>query len=94
MIPPAINALINDQKKTYKLFALGALLFFIGIGIIQWAYKVLPPSLEQEAYVLLGIGVAGLGFCTSILAQLALIVFRLRKPRRSTTERRPNRRRR
>jgi len=90
----AINQLIDNQQKTFKLFALGALLFFIGIGIIQWADKVLQPSLEQEAYVLLGTAVAGLGFCTSIAAQLALIIFRLRRPRRSSTESRPSQRRR
>jgi len=92
VIPAAINALIDDQKKIFKLYALGALLFFIGIGTIQWADKVLQPSLEQEAYALLGTGVAGLGFCTSIVAQLALIIFRLRKPRRSVTERCQHRR--
>ena len=71
-----IKELINDQRKTLKLFALGALLFFIGLGIIQWADKLMAPSLEQEAYALLGLFVGGLGFLTSITAQIFLIIHR------------------
>jgi hypothetical protein len=74
-----IKQLIEDQRKTLKLFALGALLFFIGIGIIQWADKLMEPSLEQEAYALLGVFVGGLGFTTSITAQIFLIIHRFNK---------------
>lgn len=78
-----IKQLIEDQRKTLKLFALGALLFFIGVGIIQWADKLMEPSLEQEAYALLGLFVGGLGFCTSITAQIFLIIHRFNKLNKS-----------
>ncbi len=73
-----INQFINDQRKVLKLFALGALLFFIGIGFIQWADKLMAPSLRQELYVLLGLGIGGLGFSISLLAQLFLIIYRFK----------------
>jgi len=78
-LPNAIKELIEDQRKILKLFALGALLFFIGIGIIQWADKLMPPSMEQEIYALLGTFVGGLGFCTAIVAQIFLIIYRFQK---------------
>lgn len=73
-----IKELINDQRKTFRLYALGALLFFIGLGLIQWADKLMEPSLQQESYALLGTFVGGLGFCTAMLAQIFLIIYRFR----------------
>ncbi|MFT5691641.1 MAG: hypothetical protein ACI92E_000971 [Oceanicoccus sp.] len=74
----AIMELLDDQRKTLKLFALGALLFFIGLGIIQFGNKTLEPSLEQEIYALLGSIVGGLGFFTALTAQIFLIIFRFK----------------
>lgn len=71
--------LLDDQRKILKLFALGALLFFIGLGFIQWADKLIAPSLEQEAHMLLGVIISGSGFLLSMLAQCLLIIFRFRK---------------
>ena len=72
-------ALIDNQRQILKIYALGALLFFIGLGIIQGADKLMPPSLEQESYALLGILVGGAGFMLAMLCQLALIMHRFRK---------------
>ncbi len=74
----AIVELLDDQRKTLKLFALGALLFFIGLGIIQWGNKLFEPSLEQEVYVLLGTILGGMGFFTALTAQVLLIIFRFK----------------
>ena len=71
-----IKELIADQRKTLRLYALGALLFFIGVGFIQGADKLMEPSLQQETYALLGIAVGGAGFITSIFAQILLILHR------------------
>ena len=73
-----IKALLDDQRKTLRLYALGALLFFIGVGFIQGADKLMQPSLQQEVYALLGVAVAGLGFVTAMIAQLLLIASRFR----------------
>jgi hypothetical protein len=74
----AITELLDDQRKTLKLFALGALLFFIGLGIIQFGNKTLEPSIEQEIYALLGSIIGGLGFFTALTAQVFLIIFRFK----------------
>ena len=74
-----IIELIEDQRKTLKLYALGALLFFVGLDFIQWADKLIEPSLQQETYALLGTVIGGLGFFTAMLAQVFLIIYRFRK---------------
>ncbi|WP_339671353.1 hypothetical protein [Dasania marina] len=72
------STLLNDTRKILKLYGLGALGFFMGVGFIQWGNSMLPPSLRQEVVVLLGLGLAGLGFCTAIFGQCLLIVQRFK----------------
>ena len=74
-----LKEIIDDQRKTLRLYALGALLFFIGIGFIQGADKMMEPSIQQESYALLGTAVAGSGFFIAMLAQIFLIIHRFRK---------------
>ncbi|ARN74970.1 hypothetical protein [Oceanicoccus sagamiensis] len=71
-----LQALINNQRKTLRLYALGALLFFIGIGFIQSADKLMEPSIAQEGYALLGLLISGSGFIIALTAQLFLIIYR------------------
>lgn len=73
-----LKELIDDQRKTLRLYALGALLFFIGLGLIQWADQLMEPSLQQESYALLGTFIGGLGFFTAMLAQILLIIYRFK----------------
>ena len=74
-----IRELIDDQRKTLRMYALGALLFFIGVGLIQGADKLIQPSLQQESYALLGIVVGGGGFFIAMTAQVFLIIHRFKK---------------
>lgn len=74
-----LKALIADPRKTLKVYALGALLFFIGVGLVQWADKLIEPSVEQEGYMLLGIIVIGCGFSIAIFAQIIMIIHRFNK---------------
>ncbi|WP_101760578.1 hypothetical protein [Oceanicoccus sp. KOV_DT_Chl] len=74
-----LTDIIADQRKILKLYGLGALLFFIGIGFIQWADKLIPPSLQQESFMLLGILIAGSGFSIAMFSQILLILHRFRK---------------
>ena len=74
-----LKQLIENQRKTLRLYALGALLFFIGIGFIQSADKLMEPSLEQEAYTLLGLLIGGSGFVIALTAQVFLIIHRFQK---------------
>jgi len=71
-----LQAIIDDQRKTLRIYALGALLFFIGIGFIQSADKLMEPSIEQEGYALLGLMVGGSGFVIALTAQIFLIIHR------------------
>ena len=73
-----LNELIADQRKTLRLYALGALLFFIGLGIIQWAHHLMEPSLEQEVQALTGLIITGTGFSIAIIAQIFLIIDRFK----------------
>lgn len=73
-----IQHLLADQRRIYRSYVIGALLFFVGIGLIQWADKAIEPSLEQEAHMLLGVFVCGAGFFTAMLSQLLLIVYRMK----------------
>ena len=68
--------IINQPRKTLRLFALGALLFVVGMGIIQWGNHFMGASIEQEIAVLFGLIIAGAGFITAITAQIILIVYR------------------
>lgn len=71
-----LKSLLEDQRKILKLYALGALLFFVGIGFIQSADKFMEPSVQQEGYVLLGVIVCGAGFFMSMFSQCLLIAYR------------------
>lgn len=73
-----LKALLDDTRKILKLYGLGAILFFIGVGTIQGADKLLPPSLQQEVYVLAGMLIGGCGFAVAMFAQLLLIAQRFR----------------
>lgn len=79
-----ITELLADQRKILRLFALGALLFFIGIGFIQGADKILEPSLQQESLMLLAMITCAIGFSIAMLAQCLLIIYRFKKMGKKT----------
>lgn len=74
-----VLALVDDQRKTLRFYALGALLFFIGLGFIQWADKLIEPSIQQESYALLGTIVGACGFFIAMVAQVLMIINRFRR---------------
>ncbi len=83
MIKRWLKPYLDDPRKIFKLFATGAVLFFIGLATIVWAEKMIPPSLQQEVAALAGTAVGGLGFFTAMMAQLMLIIQRLTSGTRS-----------
>lgn len=68
-----LRQLLADTRKILKLYGCGALLFFVGLGMIVGSDRVFEPSLRQEVYVLVGLLVGGSGFVIAIAAQLLLI---------------------
>lgn len=81
-----LKLLVADQRKTLKVYALGALLFFIGVGFIQWADKFFEPSLQQESYALGGVLLAGTGFFIAMIAQVLMIVQRFTSMGKKNTQ--------
>jgi len=80
-----LKELLSDTRKILKLYGLGALLFFIGIGFIQSGANMITPSLEQEVIVLVGVVFGGMGFIIAMAAQCGLIIHRF-----NTMGQRPN----
>ena len=73
-----INTLIDDQRQVLKIYGFGAVLFFVGIGFILYADRVIPASMQQEIIVLLGLAIGGTGFTTAMGAQVLLILGRFK----------------
>jgi len=60
-----------------RLYIIGAVLFFVGVGLIIFINRSFGPSLEQEIYMLIGVAIGGIGFCTAMTAQCCMIIQRL-----------------
>ncbi len=74
----AFKELLDQPRQVLKVYGVGAVLFFLGIGFIIYADRAFPPSLQQEIVALAGTATAGLGFFTAMAAQLLLILSRLK----------------
>ena len=70
--------LVDDQRLALKIYAVGAVLFFVGLGFIIFADKSIPPSIQQEAIAFVGTAVGGIGFITAMSAQVLLIIGRFK----------------
>jgi uncharacterized membrane protein YcjF (UPF0283 family) len=66
----------DQQADNVWIFALGAVGFFFGMGIIFYAENALAPSLGQEIIVLFGFLLAILGGIAAIIGYLSLSVLR------------------
>jgi hypothetical protein len=75
-----ISTLHASPVACIKLFALGAVLFFCGMGTFIWVDQNLEPSLQQELVALLGLATGMIGFGSAILAQVNMVIGRLKKP--------------
>lgn len=71
-----INHRADKQQENVWLFTLGAVGFFIGMGIILWAENSLQASLGQEIITLIGLLITSIGGVTSAIGYLSLSVFR------------------
>lgn len=63
--------------QLFKLFKLGAMLFFLGLVIIYSSYQLLQPSIAQEILTLLGLCCIGGGFLLAMLTQIRMLIGRL-----------------
>ena len=66
----------DQQTENIWIFALGAVGFFFGIGIILYSENALPPSVGQEIIVLFGFLLAIIGSIAAIIGYLSLSLLR------------------
>lgn len=64
-------------ETTFKQFRLGAMLFFLGGVMIYIAVNAIEASVRQEALLLMGLIVGGLGFAVAMLAQVRMLISRI-----------------
>ncbi|MAZ88521.1 MAG: hypothetical protein CL693_12840 [Cellvibrionaceae bacterium] len=62
---------------SFKQFRLGAMLFFLGGVLIYIANSQIAPSAKQEAMVLAGMIIGGIGFLWAMLAQMRMLISRI-----------------
>ena len=61
----------------FAQFKLGAMVFFFGLVLVYMAQQLLQPSLRQELFMLLGLGLAGVGFIIAMAAHVRMLISRL-----------------
>jgi hypothetical protein len=66
----------DQQADNIWIFALGAVVFFFGVGVIIYSENALPPSLGQEIIVLIGFVAAIIGGFAAIIGYLSLSLLR------------------
>lgn len=66
----------DQQADNIWIFALGAVAFFFGIGIILYSENALAPSVGQEIIVLFGFVLAIIGSIAAIIGYLSLSLLR------------------
>ncbi len=62
---------------SFKQFRVGATLFFVGGILIYIANSQIEPSAKQEAVVLIGMMIGGIGFLWAMLAQMRMLISRI-----------------
>ncbi len=68
---------LTPQQRSFKLFAIGALLLLGGLGIIVASHFYLPPSAKQEWIVLIALVIAIIGGLMAIVGYVKLLISRI-----------------
>lgn len=66
----------DQQADNVWIFTVGAVVFFMGMGIILYAENALAPSIGQEIIGLLGFVLATLGGLAALVGYLSLSLLR------------------
>lgn len=67
----------NMPQQNFRLFVIGALVFFLGVATIVLCNKMMLPSLRQELMVMLGLIIAVVGGAAASMGYLALSLLRI-----------------
>lgn len=71
-----INRQGDNQQQNVWIFTCGAVIFFIGMGLILFADNSLAPSIAQELIALLGLLLSILGGIAAAFGYISLSVLR------------------
>lgn len=71
------SKILTPQQRSFKLFAIGALLLLGGLGIIVASNFYLPPSAKQEWIVLIALVIAVIGALMAIVGYVRLLISRI-----------------
>lgn len=72
------RALLDDPRRLFRVFCLGAILCCAGVGTVLWADASLPPSLRQELVTAAAVIAIVAGLAIALTAHIALLIHRLR----------------
>jgi len=75
----SLRALFDSPYRTFQLFAVGALMFFAGLGAIYVIDRELAPGTQTELLAIGALLLLGAGFTLAVGAQLLFILQRLKK---------------
>lgn len=76
--PAFIDELLEKPKTIMRVFGLGALVFFVGVGVLQSANRLINASIFQELTALIGLIILVIGFAIAMSAQVLLILHRFK----------------
>jgi hypothetical protein len=75
-----LSGLISHPRKSFTLFAIGAVLFFVGLGGLYFAERSLAAGLISELVALASFATLTMGAMLSLVGYIALFISRLFKP--------------
>lgn len=67
----------EKQEENFRLFAIGACVFFLGLGMILLTEQAYTPSLQQELLALLGLLLVAIGAGCAALGYIGLSFLRI-----------------
>lgn len=68
---------LTPQQRSFKLFAIGALLLLGGLSVVVAAHFYIPSSLKQELITLFSLVIALVGAIMAIIGYVKLLLSRI-----------------
>jgi len=68
---------LTPQQRSFKLFAIGALLLLGGLSMVIAAHFYVPPSLKQELITLISLVIAFFGAIMAVIGYVKLLLSRI-----------------
>lgn len=75
-----LSGLVSHPRRSFTLFAIGAVLFFVGLGGIYFAERNLDSGIVTELIALVSFITLATGAMLSLVGYIGLFISRLFKP--------------